>query len=340
MHNKRIVLDFDDTLALTTNRDWEHAEPNIELIQKVNSLYDDGWEVDIFTARGSISCKTREEAKEKYAGQIKKWLKKNGVKYRSLSFDKPLAAYYIDDKGISPELFLKTDIRQLDGGLSGADIFTDGTYVHKTDKNAHKVNEWYSQVKNYINTPEVLRLVGETLTIEYIQHDKSFFKNNFHRAIGIIQESLEDLKEIDSPEDSLEFSDYVARIYSHSDISGESYFNTICDSLKYLNLKRSFSHGDFGVTNMLFKSETLYLIDPIPDVFGCTEIDAAKFCASLIVNQYDNDIVNNSISTLSMFNSINQTDFKILIAAELIRVFKYHPNNQIISKAVKNICVL
>jgi len=29
------------------------------------------------------------------------------VKYGLLSFDKPLGAYYIDDKGITPELFWK-----------------------------------------------------------------------------------------------------------------------------------------------------------------------------------------------------------------------------------------
>lgn len=340
MYNKRIILDFDDTLAFPKNRDWQAAEPNTRLIEKTNTLYDEGWTVDVFTARGSISCDTRKQAEEKYGDQIKQWLENHNVKYHSLSFDKPLALYYIDDKGITPEEFITTDIRQLEGGLSGSDIYTDGTWVHKNDKNAHKVNEWYTQAKNYVNTPEVLRLVGETLTIEYIEHDKSFFKNNFHRAIGIVQESLEEMREIDTPEDSFTFADYVARIYSHSDISGEPYFSTVCGALKQLDFKRSFSHGDFGVTNLLFKGDRLYLIDPIPDVFGCTEIDAAKFCASLMVNQYDKDIVDNTISTMSVFNSINQTDFRILIAAELIRVFKYHPKNKIISEAVKSICVL
>ena len=31
-HFKRIVVDIDDTISFTTNRDWENATPNIELI--------------------------------------------------------------------------------------------------------------------------------------------------------------------------------------------------------------------------------------------------------------------------------------------------------------------
>ena len=97
--HKRIVLDFDDTLAFTSNRDWDNAKPNVALIEKCNELYNQGWTIDIYTARGSISCRSREEAADKYGPQIESWLLKNHVKYHALSFNKPLAAYYIDDKG-------------------------------------------------------------------------------------------------------------------------------------------------------------------------------------------------------------------------------------------------
>jgi len=62
MFNKRIVIDFDDTLAFTTDRNWADAAPNVELIEKCNKLHDSGWTIDIFTARGSISCTTRAHA--------------------------------------------------------------------------------------------------------------------------------------------------------------------------------------------------------------------------------------------------------------------------------------
>ena len=157
-YHKRIVLDFDDTLAFHQNRDWENAIPNSKLIEKTNKLFDEGWQIDIFTARGSISCETREEAREKYLPGMIDWLDRNNVKYNSISFDKPLAAYYVDDKGIDPESFVNLDIHKLEGGLSGSDIYTDGTMVHKKDKNAHFVAEWYSKVIG-INIPYVERVV-------------------------------------------------------------------------------------------------------------------------------------------------------------------------------------
>ena len=138
-HHKRIIVDFDDTLAFTQNRDWENAVPNIPLIEKLNNLFYAGWTIDIYTARGSISCATRQAAAKKYYSSMWLWLENNNVKYHTLSFDKPLGAYYIDDKGISPEDFILKDIRDLEGGLSGSDIYTDGALVHKTADNAHAV---------------------------------------------------------------------------------------------------------------------------------------------------------------------------------------------------------
>jgi hypothetical protein len=88
--HKRIVLDFDDTLAFTSNRDWDNAKPNVALIEKCNELYNQGWTIDIYTARGSISCRSREEAADKYGPQIESWLQKNNVKYHALSFNNTL----------------------------------------------------------------------------------------------------------------------------------------------------------------------------------------------------------------------------------------------------------
>ena len=76
-YHKRIVLDFDDTLAFTTNRDFKNAKPNKLLINKINQLYKDGWQIDIFTARGSISCETRADAEAKYGEEIRQWLFEN-----------------------------------------------------------------------------------------------------------------------------------------------------------------------------------------------------------------------------------------------------------------------
>ena len=334
-YHKRIILDFDDTLAFNENRDWANAKPNMKLIEKTNKLFDEGWTIDIFTARGSISCTTREEARQKYESGMKEWLNKHQVKHHSISFDKPLAAYYIDDKGMSPENFIEHDIRQLEGGLSGSDIYTDGNMVHKHDKNAHMVREWYNTVKG-VNVPHVDRIVGETISMKYIKHDKDFFKNNIFVALGLIQETLMHLKN-NKVQDELDFDSYRKRIEEHANNSSKVSLQLNANSLKNIKLKRSFSHGDFGITNMLFNDKKLYMIDPIPNVFGCLELDAAKFIASLYINKYSVDQINFAKRMMIAFTSIPAAHFNSLVAAEITRIYKYHPDKQFIMECFNNV---
>lgn len=334
-YHKRIILDFDDTLAFHQNRDWANSAPNTKLIEKTNDLYDQGWQIDIFTARGSLSCSTRQEAMEKYQPGMIEWLDKHGVKYHSISFDKPLAAYYIDDKGMSPDDFVNINIQKLEGGLSGSDIYSDGTMVHKKDPNAHKVRAWYDNTKS-VNLPKIDRVVGDIITMEYVKHDVNFFRDNVFIALGLIQDTLAKLKTNVVNNDQT-FSDYIDRIETHVEASNVAYFKEILERLQFIKLEPSYAHGDFGITNMLFNDGKLFLIDPIPNVFGCTELDAAKFIASLYINNYPIEIINVAKKSMKAFNNICDATFTILIATEIIRVYRYHPNKQFILECVHNV---
>ena len=103
---KTIVLDIDDTICTVKNRDFLNGEPHNEIIDKVNSLYDQGWKIIFATARGSKTCQTLEQREEKYRKITETWLKNNGVKYHELLFGKPDADYYVDDKNMSIIEFL------------------------------------------------------------------------------------------------------------------------------------------------------------------------------------------------------------------------------------------
>jgi hypothetical protein len=335
-YHKRIILDFDDTLAFAENRDWINARPNDELIVKTNKLYDEGWQIDIFTARGNLSCATRAEAAAKYQPDMEEWLKMNGVKYHSISFEKPLAAYYIDDKGMSPEDFIEVNIQKLEGGLSGSDIFTDGKMVHKQDLRAHDVKSWYENAEDlFINVPRVDRIVGETITMEYIEHEPDYFKHNFHVALGLAQEVLEHMKK-GEPGNSMMFADYIYRIGEHVKAADVDLFYSVLADLSTFDLKPSFAHGDFGVTNLLYTMPNeVFVIDPIPEVFGCTELDAAKLVASMYVNQYDPEQIRIATQAMAIYNSIDKQVFDVLVASELIRIYKYHPDKNFIMECVR-----
>lgn len=101
-----IVVDIDDTICYTENRNFDNSIPNIEVINKINELYNKGWKIVLYTARGAKSCNTLEEKEQKYKDITEKWLEKNNVKYNELVFGKMNADYYIDDKNMSIEEFL------------------------------------------------------------------------------------------------------------------------------------------------------------------------------------------------------------------------------------------
>lgn len=102
----RFIIDVDDTICFTENRDFKNSKPYTEVINKINSLHQKGWEIILYTARGAKSCATLLEREAKYRGLTENWLKKNNVEYDELVFGKMNADYYVDDKNMSIEEFI------------------------------------------------------------------------------------------------------------------------------------------------------------------------------------------------------------------------------------------
>lgn len=100
------VVDIDDTISFTHDRDFVNSEPNQPVIDKINELYAKGWRIILFTARGAKSCKTLEQREEKYRAVTEEWLRKHNVNYTKLVFGKMNADYYVDDKAMSIDEFI------------------------------------------------------------------------------------------------------------------------------------------------------------------------------------------------------------------------------------------
>lgn len=87
-------FDIDGTLCTNTEGSYEKAVPYREVIARVNSLFDGGHRIILYTARGST---TGIDWRALTEDQLMSW----GVKYHELFLGKPTADVYIDDKGMS-----------------------------------------------------------------------------------------------------------------------------------------------------------------------------------------------------------------------------------------------
>lgn len=105
------VFDLDGTLCTNTNGKYELAEPLRERINLVNSLYQNGNKITIFTARGMHTFKG--DVKKVYEvyyeftkNQINNW----GLMYTELILGKPAGDIYVDDKGVKDEDYFRTSL--------------------------------------------------------------------------------------------------------------------------------------------------------------------------------------------------------------------------------------
>ena len=94
---KKVLVDIDETICFYPNdRKYNLAVPNKENIAKINKLYNDGWHVIYWTARGSMSGI---DFKEFTINQLNDWdCKYHDVVTGTDINPKPFYDMIIDDK--------------------------------------------------------------------------------------------------------------------------------------------------------------------------------------------------------------------------------------------------
>tara|TARA_R100000234_G_scaffold118803_2_gene100083 strand:- start:953 stop:1273 length:321 start_codon:yes stop_codon:yes gene_type:complete len=100
------VFDIDGTICTNASPNYENATPFTDRISKINSFYEKGDTIILFTARGMGRHKNNallaiQDFFELTSNQLKDW----GVKYHHLFLGKPSGDVYVDDKGIKDEDF-------------------------------------------------------------------------------------------------------------------------------------------------------------------------------------------------------------------------------------------
>lgn len=110
-----IAVDIDDTLCtrpeeaehLGSPTKYEYCVPILDMIEKVNVLYDRGNTIILYTSRGMSSIGTNVEDIDKKLRKVtEQKLNEWGVKYSKLVFGKIHFDYLIDDKALSISEFV------------------------------------------------------------------------------------------------------------------------------------------------------------------------------------------------------------------------------------------
>jgi capsule biosynthesis phosphatase len=324
-YDKRIIVDFDDTISITTTRDWKNAEPIWSTINKINNLYDKGWEVWIVTARGQLSCGGNFElADHKYRKIIEPWLKKHGVKYNVLSFEKRLAQYYIDDKALSPEDFVELEIREIKTGWSGAKVEKRGNRIFKTHPDSLDAAKWYNMASPLVNVPIVHSMIGRTLSLEYLEDNGHNFKiDNVNDAIN----------KFSLYRTHIDFSSYIKRMEDHCKINDD--FRDIIPLLSdktvvhYCNNRKTFMHGDLSLENIIQTNAGMFLIDPIykKEQYSSYLLDISKMMHSY--RKYNRMFEHEVFLNGWIKKGLDEYILRLLEVTEWIRIIKYIPDPEL-----------
>ena len=102
---RRICIDLDGTLCDTYNHEgalYEDVSPMEGAAEAVANLRAAGFRIVLYSARNMKACNNSlGHITAVQAPIIDKWCKKHNIEYDELWLGKPLADFYIDDKGIT-----------------------------------------------------------------------------------------------------------------------------------------------------------------------------------------------------------------------------------------------
>lgn len=125
---KRLIMDLDDTICVTTNSDYKNSMPNLDVVEKMREFKMQGFTIVISTSRnmrtysgnlGKINANT--------LPIIVEWLDLHKIPYDEIYMGKPWCGtegFYVDDKALRPNEFVTLSIEEINRllGVESNDI--------------------------------------------------------------------------------------------------------------------------------------------------------------------------------------------------------------------------
>lgn len=108
---KKLIVDLDDTLSITIERDYVNSKPIIPFVNVLKKYKSEGFEIIINTARNMRTHNGNLGKINKYTlPNIISWLNRHKIPYDEIYVGKPWCGFdgfYIDDQAIRPSEFIE-----------------------------------------------------------------------------------------------------------------------------------------------------------------------------------------------------------------------------------------
>jgi capsule biosynthesis phosphatase len=114
---KKIVIDIDNTICITENRNYADARPVDPVISRIRELHKAGWYIILYTSRNMNSFDNNIGLINAITlPVILDWLSRHNVPYHEIHPGKPWAreGFYVDDRAVRPKEFVSNNIEELE----------------------------------------------------------------------------------------------------------------------------------------------------------------------------------------------------------------------------------
>lgn len=126
-YHSAIVVDIDGTLCSvkSSNQNYAELKPNMRFVKKLQIYQEMGFKIILFTSRNMNTFKGNLGLINKHTAPVLiEWLRKWNIPYDEIMFGKPWAfgrGFYVDDKAIRPNEFLKYSDHEIYSMLANED---------------------------------------------------------------------------------------------------------------------------------------------------------------------------------------------------------------------------
>jgi capsule biosynthesis phosphatase len=114
---KKLIVDFDNTISITTKGDYANSKPVVELIEQLKKYKAEGFYIVIQSARNMRTYEANVGKINKHTLPIMiEWLAKYEVPYDEILVGKPWCGFdgfYIDDAAIRPTEFINMSFEEI-----------------------------------------------------------------------------------------------------------------------------------------------------------------------------------------------------------------------------------